>query len=1196
MRESVTSKRVKGRAFVLRCSTTLAALALLSGMPLQAEEPAPFEITVDGRHLDDALPSAEAPAIPAGTTNSAGESAAPGTLPDLPAQSAEPGAATPSLSKVDIQVKYNGLDVKPILNVSTVPPRTTYEGGETIKFLASFNYPAFVERAEIRIYEAGGRSESDIVDTIPVSPLGGAEWVMPSGGADRLDYMVRVYDSQGRFDETTPLPLVRAAQLLKDREAPNDAVAPGYSEDHTARRSIDVAGGSVTVYGKHVPLDHDVTIMGEPVPIDGSGGFVVQRILPPGQTAVEISVEKDGQVTDYSREITVPDSEWFYVGLADLTAGYRFQNHIEAVRPGEFDDIYSRGRVAFYVKGKIKGRYILTASADTTEVQLKNIFKGLDDKNPREFLNRLDPDDYYPVYGDDSTATEDAPTRGKFYIKFERGPSHVMWGNFKSNITNTQFLRNERALYGASGVYRSDSVAKNGEARTAVDAYAALPGTVPQRDLLRGTGGSAYFLKHQDITEGSETVSIEVRNAITGFVIERRSLTYGTDFTLDYVQGVLILRQPLQSTSRGGTENFLTVSYEYSPGATDVDGYVAGGRAQQWLGNHVRVGVSGQHEKTDSANQKIYGADVHVEAAPGTYVEAEVARSQGPGFGNSYSPDGGLTIQDNGTAGAVNRKAYAYRTEAHADLTDVTHGRIEGKVQARYEHYQEGFSSLDVQANEKKTAWGIEGEVKPSERVQVAVAYGDLKTGAKTIDREGKAKVNVEIDKHWAVEPYARYLEREREAKSEDDEGRRLDLGTKLIYTWNEDHNVYVFGQGSVIHAGEISRDNRVGFGGKTRVTDEVSLSGEISEGNEGVDAQAMLTYEPSEDSRYYIGYRLDAERDNSSNWPFELIGSDLGTIVAGSRVKMTDNWAAYSEDNYDVFGQRKSLTQSYGVTYTPDESWTIGGGVEIGTVYDNTIDSSTGKKNPDFDRKAYSISLGYKDGEGISARLKGEARYEDSEDNERDLDSYLLSANVGVKMSKDWRALGSLDAVFTDATSAIKDGDYMEGSFGFAYRPANSDRLNALLKYTYLLDEPGQDQVTLDGNKNGDSQRSHIFNADVSYDLIPQLTLGAKYGFRIGDTRERVSGADWERSSAHLGILRADVHIVHEWDALIEGRMLWSPTTDTTDYGLLVALYRQLGDNFKIGVGYNFGKFSDDLRDLTLDDQGVFLNIVGKI
>nr|WP_234827237.1 hypothetical protein [Sinorhizobium meliloti] len=54
-------------------------------------------------------------------------------------------------------------------------------------------------------------------------------------------------------------------------------------------------------------------------------------------------------------------------------------------------------------------------------------------------------------------------------------------------------------------------------------------------------------------------------------------------------------------------------------------------------------------------------------------------------------------------------------------------------------------------------------------------------------------------------------------------------------------------------------------------------------------------------------------------------------------------------------------------------------------------------------------------------------------------------------------------------------------------------------------------------------------------------------------------------------------------------------PEADTTDYGALAAVYRHVGENFKVGVGYNFGRFSDDLRDLTLNDEGVFLNMVGK-
>lgn len=87
----------------------------------------------------------------------------------------------------------------------------------------------------------------------------------------------------------------------------------------------------------------------------------------------------------------------------------------------------------------------------------------------------------------------------------------------------------------------------------------------------------------------------------------------------------------------------------------------------------------------------------------------------------------------------------------------------------------------------------------------------------------------------------------------------------------------------------------------------------------------------------------------------------------------------------------------------------------------------------------------------------------------------------------------------------------------------------------------------------------------------------------------------DFVMNSAHLGILRADLHVVRNWDFLVEGRVLHLSELEQTDYGFLAAVYRHLGNNLKIGAGYNFGRFSDDLTDLTYNDGGVFLNIVGK-
>jgi predicted porin len=135
---------------------------------------------------------------------------------------------------------------------------------------------------------------------------------------------------------------------------------------------------------------------------------------------------------------------------------------------------------------------------------------------------------------------------------------------------------------------------------------------------------------------------------------------------------------------------------------------------------------------------------------------------------------------------------------------------------------------------------------------------------------------------------------------------------------------------------------------------------------------------------------------------------------------------------------------------------------------------------------------------------------------------------------------------------------------------------------------------VTVDGSRDGPQQRSHIFSADASYDVTQMLTLGGKYGVRLGETKPR-SGGDWESATAQLAVIRADVHVVKNWDVLLEGRSLWENTGETADFGVLAAIYRHIGDNFEVGVGYNFGRFSDDLRDMTKDDYGIFINAVGK-
>ena len=66
--------------------------------------------------------------------------------------------------------------------------------------------------------------------------------------------------------------------------------------------------------------------------------------------------------------------------------------------------------------------------------------------------------------------------------------------------------------------------------------------------------------------------------------------------------------------------------------------------------------------------------------------------------------------------------------------------------------------------------------------------------------------------------------------------------------------------------------------------------------------------------------------------------------------------------------------------------------------------------------------------------------------------------------------------------------------------------------------------------------------------------------------------------------------------EQLLEGRVLDMTDLDDRRSGALATVSRYLGDHLKVGVGYNFTDFSDDLTDLSYDHHGYFLNLTGTM
>jgi hypothetical protein len=1114
---------------------TLVAGLLISTTPALAQPPLGFSVRVDGDYV-------------------AGDPIAPDATRRTDVR----------LAHTDIQVKFDGLDVEPVLNVVTSSLRRGFRGGETVEFRTSSNYPSWIERTEIRIYAAGTDPRSAPLATLPASPNGLSTWQMPATGPDQYVYVARVYDAKGHVDETKPLTLIRTERIADGKPDP-DLVAAGWGDDHTAYRTIPVFGGGVNVYGTAIPPGGSVIALGEPIPVDKAGKFVVQRILPTGDHIVDVAVnEAKGSAMQFQRAINIPANDWFYVGMADLTIGRRDGSGIvEAADPGEFGGIYTKGRLSFYLKGKIKGEYLLTAAADTGEGPLGDLFTGALSTDPQAILRRIDPKEYYPVYGDDSTMVDDAPTQGKLYVRLERGPSHVMWGNFRTEIGDSAFLRGDRALYGASAVYNSDQTTPAGKPRASASAYAARPGTVNEYDVMRGTGGSAYFLRHQDLAPGSESLVIEQRDAISGALVSSRPLSADTDYRINYMQGLVLLTVPLPFTATSGSAvqgdaNLvnLVAQYEYTPADAAVDDMALGGHAEAWLNDHVWLSAAGTGGASDGTSSgSLISARARVQSNGASFAEAEIARSEGDNSNAWATTDGGLTYVQQ--AAALGGEAYAYRLDGKLDLADFSD--LKGEITGSVEQRQAGFSSPDRLVLSPELLWDVRGKIGVTEAASVAVNSDHYENADGTHRSRAGAELDYQLDPSWTAAVGLNYVD-QADPGDPTKTGQRADAGVRLTYRQSDDLSIYGFGQGTVWRAGELARNDRAGVGAELQLTEALKVGGEISAGTTGPQAAASLTYYPTPDERDYIIFRLAPQQDDDVT----STSSQGSGIVVGTERRYSDVMAVQAERNFQLLASGPSVTNTYGVTLTPDKQWTGTGLIEVGTVSDPV--------SGDFDRKAVSLGVGYKS-DGLQGHARGEVRLEDSVDNSRDRQTYLLQGGLDWKASPDWHLLTNVDAVISNSDqSATLNGDYVEASIGYAYRPVDNNRLNLLARYTYLYDLPGPDQVNSNGDAMGPAQRSNIFSIDANFHLYDWLTLGAKYGFRIGEVSPDRDPANFSRSSAHLAILRADAEIIRDWDLLLEGRVLYQPEAGTADYGAVAALSYDFGNNLRVGGGYNFG------------------------
>jgi len=1118
------------------------------------------------------------------------------------------------------------------------------ENGQPVKpleFDVSTNYPYFIKSAEVLLFSGGDSLSQEPLLVIPVELDGlsaTAVWSVDDGvvadndgdkflsqlaHGEEFEYALRVYDGRGNYDQThtSSLRVVDAGRVDADRK--NETVGDLDGQSSVTLQSLDtiddsfedinsegtdlgyeplaiqgivVEGARVRVHGQDLGLrsgyKNSVNVNGDFIDVTEDGQFIAEYLLPSGSHEFDVSAEGDHEeLPGFEQKLTARvDSNYFFmVGLADLTVG---ENDVSgsleplSVDEGRYDgDIFVDGRLAFYLKGKVKGKYLITAQLDTGTEDVSELFDNFNRKDPRSVFRRLDPDQYYLVYGDDSNIYDDTDSQGKFYIRVEWDRSRAIWGNFNTAFSGTELAAFNRSLYGAQLQYRDTKNTNQGDAKTELSVFASEAQTAFRHNEFLGTGGSLYFLRDKDIVLGSEKVWVEVRQRGGERVIERVPLIVGRDYDIDEFQGRIILNRPLLTVAGqsgpsiirdepiDGNETYLVVDYEFLPDNFDSGNVTSGLRARRWLGDYVAIGASIAHETREADDYNVQGLDLTLKKTGSTYFRAEWARSEASQTAGSFqSDDGGISFTAfNSNAGTTSGAAFSIEGRVSLNDLKVREGRYgEGTdttIGAWYKYRDAEFSVANLDTGDDTTEAGIEFLSQINDKASITGRAILLERDGVSRETTASLQGDYDVTNRLSVGAELREIREENLAQSEEG-GATLAAG-KLSYDVSEPLSVFAVAQTTLRETGNYERNNQFRLGAEYSLTDRLLLTGEVSTGDRGDAVQAGAEYLFSDTYSVY------------SNLSHEISDRSVirQTATFGQRKQLSKRLKVFTEHQFTHEDNRQGASHTLGLDRQFNRYLSANLSLQLGSFEDN--DGGT------TDRDAISVGVDVKrDALKAGSRLE----YRRDRGTSIDTDQFVTTNRFEYRKSVATRWQGVLDASVTeDRLSGQEDARFLEAGLGFAYRPVTHDRLNMLGRLTYLFDLPPLSQ------SSDTDRRSLIGSLEGIYAINAKWDVGAKFAHREGEQRLQRGDGIWFGNDATLAGLRARYRVPFGFELLGSWRWLSSDATDGLQQGALVTFGSTIGDNLSLSVGYNFTDFDDDLGDDSFEARGWFLNLVGR-
>ncbi|BDU16637.1 SdrD B-like domain-containing protein [Lysobacter auxotrophicus] len=982
--------------------------------------------------------------------------------------------------------------------------------------------------------------------------------------------------------------------------------------------TIEYSGGRVQLPGGRTDelgpgkLDADRVTPGIQLPVkDGRAEF--DLLAPDVPQDVLLRITAGGVSAENTVSFLPEMREMLATGLIEGVVNFRNGGSLDPVRRDdgfdrdirrwerEFNNGKANGaaRAAFFVKGTIKGEYLLTAAYDS-------------DKEVRgRLLRDIQPAEFYPVYGDSSLRGFDARSAERLYVRVDKNRSYLLYGDFQTGdslASQTGVATSGRIVMRSLGNYNRTATGFGWHfegKRVRGNVFAMEDSLRQVIDEFPSQGSGPYGLSNNAVLEGSERVEVITRDRNQpSRIVSVRPLGRLVDYSFEPFSGRILLNQFLPAFDSELNPISLRITYELDQGTEKF--WVYGIDAQFRLSRSIEAGASYVNDENPFAPFRMGSANLGFRFGKNTWLVVEAARTESEVNTNSINQYATPGLQN--LSGEVEGDAYRLEFGHDGKNFDATlfagrsdpafnnpssplyGGRGEydleltWTINERFELYVEALRSEDRNPDGgDRNAGGAGVRIGASKRLT-------LDFGVRAI------RETIGAYSPWSISPPFGSTGGLSGGFATGSAGGALGYGQQPLDPLTG--LPVIRSDGTVptsdLPVGTELESDTVHVGAGYKINDKFVVGGEYEQDFNGEDRNRValgVDYRLMERNRLYGRY----ERQTGLTSAFGITTADreADAIVFGIDSTYLKDTQVFSEYRLRDAISGRDVQMASGIR----NDWDIKEGLRLSTAAEHVkiYDGDTGDTTALAFGLDYSANPLWRGAMRVEYRVSGDV---DGTVTDEEFNTTLFQLLWARKLSRDWTLLARNYLLATDYQAR---GDVLQDRFqlGVAYRDTDRNRVNALARYEYKLEEDNSG-IGIAGlpeqNIGSDIRtRAHIVSAHADWHPSRPWWLTGRVAAKWQEDRfvYNDGGRVDDRFRGVLVSGRVVYDITENWDVGVLAST-FQGDYDANQYAYGVEIGRLLRQNLWLSVGYNFVGFEGD-PDLTgyeYTDEGAFIRL----